>query len=161
MLIADEPTTALDTSVRGSILRTIQDMRDKLGIGVLLITHDVGVAAAVADRVAVMYAGRIVEYGTAFEVLHTPRHPYSAALLASMPRLRHNGGELHTISGTPPALRTMPDGCAFAPRCSFAQEICSEAVPDLVSGDTIDRPSEHVAACHFVEELKSNGALAY
>jgi len=160
MLLADEPTTALDTSVRGSILRTIQDMRDKLGIGVLLITHDVGVAAAVADRVAVMYAGRIVEYGTAFEVLHTPRHPYSAALLASMPRLGHAGKELHTISGTPPGLRTMPDGCAFAPRCSFAQEICSEAVPDLVSDATTDRPSGHVAACHFVEELKCNGALA-
>jgi oligopeptide/dipeptide ABC transporter ATP-binding protein len=162
MLLADEPTTALDTSVRGSVLRTIQDMRDKLGIGVLLITHDVGVAAAVADRVAVMYAGRIVEYGTAAEVLHTPRHPYTAALLASMPRLGHAGEELYTISGTPPSLRAMPDGCAFAPRCSFAQETCTGAVPPLlpVAAAATDRPSGHAAACHFVEELQRDGALA-
>ena len=132
LLLADEPTTALDTSVRGSILRTIQEMRDRLGMGVLLITHDVGVAAAVADRVAVMYAGRIVEYGTAEQVLRSPRHPYTAALLASMPRLGHPDEELYALAGTPPTLRSMPPGCAFAPRCPIARDTCRTTVPPLV-----------------------------
>lgn len=155
LLLADEPTTALDTSVRGSILRTIQDMRDQLGIGVLLITHDVGVAAAIADRVAVMYSGRVVEYGPTDQVLVSPRHPYTAALLASMPRLDRLGDKLFTIEGTPPSLRAVPPGCAFAPRCTFAQDVCRADVPPLVPvGD-----GQRVAACHFAEELQRDGAL--
>lgn len=155
LLLADEPTTALDTSVRGSILRTIQDMRDQLGVGVLLITHDVGVAAAVADRVAVMYAGRVVEYGPTADVLRDPRHPYTAALLASMPRLERVRDKLHTIDGTPPSLRAIPPGCAFAPRCAFAQDVCRTDVPPLVPVGDLTR----VAACHFAEELHRDGAL--
>jgi peptide/nickel transport system ATP-binding protein len=166
LLLADEPTTALDTSVRGAILRSVQDMRDELGLGVLLITHDVGVAAAVADRVAVMYAGRVVEYGSTEAVFRSPRHPYTAALLASMPRLDRTDAPLFAIKGTPPSLRDIPGGCAFAPRCDFARDICKTESPPLLAvttdsteGVDIPDPTGHVAACHFSEELHSSGAL--
>jgi peptide/nickel transport system ATP-binding protein len=156
LLLADEPTTALDTSVRGSILQSIQEMRDRLGIGVLLITHDVGVAAAVADRIAVMYAGRVVEYGPTRDVLHDPAHPYTAALLASMPRLGQAPGTLQAISGTPPSLTEIPTGCSFAPRCRFATDECTSTVPALTEVDA----SSRVAACLHSEELRTDDAFA-
>ena len=169
LLLADEPTTALDTSVRGAILRSVQEMRDQLGLGVLLITHDVGVAAAVADRVAVMYAGRVVEYGTAEVVFRSPRHPYTAALLASMPRVTRTDTPLFAIKGTPPSLRESTEGCAFAPRCEFARDVCRIETPPLLetssdhAAGTQDSPDSagHVAACHFTEELQRSDALAH
>ena len=156
LLLADEPTTALDTSVRGSILQSIQEMRDRLGIGVLLITHDVGVAAAVADRIAVMYAGKVVEYGPTKDVLHDPAHPYTSALLGSMPRLGQARGTLEAISGTPPSLTEIPGGCSFAPRCRFATSECSSTVPTLAPVGADGR----VAACIHAEELRTDDAFA-
>ena len=150
LLIADEPTTALDTTVRGSVLATMQEMRDRLGMGVVLITHDIGVAAAVADRVVVMYGGRVVEYGPAAEVLLEPIHPYTAALLESMPRLERHDSNLRAIRGTPPSLRSMPPGCAFAPRCEFARDRCTLEVPAPLPVLS----SSRVAACHFAEEIR-------
>ena len=156
LLLADEPTTALDTSVRGAILENIQEMRDRLGIGVLLITHDVGVAAAVADRIAVMYAGAVVEYGPTRDVLHDPAHPYTAALLRSMPRLGQARGTLHAIRGTPPSLAEVPTGCSFAPRCRFATPECTAAVPPLRPIGGLARE----AACVHSEELRTDDVLA-
>lgn len=156
LLIADEPTTALDTTVRGSILATMQEMRDRLGMAVVLITHDIGVAAAVADRIVVMYGGKVVESGSARDVLLDPAHPYTAALLASMPRIERRGSELHAIQGTPPSLRSMPPGCAFAPRCEFADDRCRSDVPSSLQVGSTGR----TAACHFADELREGGRLA-
>jgi oligopeptide/dipeptide ABC transporter ATP-binding protein len=146
LLLADEPTTALDTSVRGEILRIINGLRTRMGMGVVFITHDVGVAAAVADRVAVMYAGEIVEFGTAEDVFHRPSHPYTRALLASMPRLGSRR-RLEAIKGLPPAHGQFPTGCSFHPRCPMATDLCVEVDPPLeqVTGTT------SLAACHYAE----------
>jgi oligopeptide/dipeptide ABC transporter ATP-binding protein len=144
LLLADEPTTALDTSVRGEILRIINSLRTGMGMGVVLITHDVGVAAAVADRVAVMYAGEIVEFGSAGDVFHQPSHPYTRALLASMPRLGSDA-RLEAITGVPPAHGQFPTGCSFHPRCPMATDLCAAETPGLepVAGTTA------AAACHY------------
>jgi oligopeptide/dipeptide ABC transporter ATP-binding protein len=140
LLIADEPTTALDVTVQKEILELLQKLRRELGLGLLFITHDLGVVAQVADRVAVLYAGRIVEQGPAKEVLGTPRHPYTQGLLAASPRLER--GKLTPIPGSVPQLTALPSGCAFEPRCRFRRSECSVAVPDL-------RPAsaEHAARC--------------
>jgi peptide/nickel transport system ATP-binding protein len=148
LLIADEPTTALDVTVQAQILRLIDRLRRELGMAVLLITHDLGVAAEIADRTAVMYAGRIVETGPVADLLDTPRHPYTAALLRSVPDLAETaGGALRPIPGTPPNLLALPAGCAFAPRCDRPTAICATTRPDprpLAPGRT--------AACHHAEE---------
>ncbi|MFY1702187.1 dipeptide ABC transporter ATP-binding protein [Micromonospora sp. WMMA1923] len=156
LFLADEPTTALDTSVRGAVLETMAELRDRLSMGVVLITHDIGVAAAVADRVAVMYAGRVVEYGTAEQVLHDPGHPYTAALLGSLPRLRTLRSALTAIPGSPPNAARTPTGCSFHPRCRFATDECATELPLL-------RPtgSGQVAACHWTERLTADGDLGY
>jgi oligopeptide/dipeptide ABC transporter ATP-binding protein len=144
LLLADEPTTALDTSVRGEILRIISALGKDMGMGVVLITHDVGVAAAVADRVAVMYAGELVEFGDAADVFLRPSHPYTRALMASMPRLGMKT-RLQAISGLPPAHGQYPSGCSFHPRCALATDLCTEEAPPLeaVAGTSC------LAACHF------------
>ncbi|GHJ16126.1 MULTISPECIES: dipeptide ABC transporter ATP-binding protein [unclassified Micromonospora] len=156
LFLADEPTTALDTSVRGAVLETMIELRDRLSMGVVLITHDIGVAAAVADRVAVMYAGRVVEYGTAEQVLHEPGHPYTAALLGSLPRLRRLRSTLTAIPGAPPNAARLPAGCSFHPRCRFATDRCAEELPVL-------QPSGagQVAACHWTGRLTADGDLGY
>jgi oligopeptide/dipeptide ABC transporter ATP-binding protein len=143
LLIADEPTTALDVTVQKEILELLQNLRRELGLGLLFITHDLGVVAQVADRVAVMYAGRIVEEGPAKEVLGSPRHPYTQGLLAASPRLER--GKLTPIPGSVPQLAALPPGCAFEPRCEFRRSECSVAVPEL-------RPAsaEHAARCVLV-----------
>lgn len=144
LLLADEPTTALDTSVRGEVLNIISSLRARMGMGVVLITHDVGVAAAVADRVAVMYAGELVEIGDAEDVFRRPSHPYTRALMASMPRLGSTR-RLEAIKGLPPSPAAYPDGCAFEPRCPMATERCKVDDPALrlVAGTSIE------AACHY------------
>jgi oligopeptide/dipeptide ABC transporter ATP-binding protein len=128
LVIADEPTTALDVTVQAEILDLLRDMRRAFNLSLLLITHDLGVVAGMADRVAVMYAGRIVEQAPTAEVLHAPAHPYTRGLLASMPGARP-GTRLEAIAGTVPPIGSLPIGCAFAPRCPQRFEACDERPP--------------------------------
>ena len=145
ILIADEPTTALDVTTQAQILAEIETLREQTGVGVLLITHDLGVISEVADRVVVMYAGRIVEQGTVEEIFYDPRHPYTWGLLGSAPRLdRARPERLPTIPGSPPSLLHPPVGCHFAPRCAWRSEACS-SVPELKSDDP--EASDHLARC--------------
>ncbi len=127
LLLADEPTTALDATVQIQILVLLRSLQRELGMGMVLVTHDLGVAAEIADRVAVMYAGRIVEQGPVRDVLRHPAHPYTQGLLASV--IRSSAGEIASIPGSPPDMRRPPPGCAFAPRCPRAAEMCTTTVP--------------------------------
>lgn len=132
LLIADEPTTALDVTIQAEILELLRDLKDDFDLSVLLITHDLGVVAETADRVAVMYAGRIVEEAPVRDIFHAPRHPYTEGLLRSVPRLSDAGRRqrLDTIEGAVPSLLNLPRGCAFAPRCRYVIDDCSkEAIP--------------------------------
>jgi peptide/nickel transport system ATP-binding protein len=152
LLVADEPTTALDVTIQAQILELIADLQSRLGLAVLLITHDLGVVAGLAHRVMVMYAGRPIETGTTAEVFYETRHPYTLGLLASLPRLDDVGDEpLVPIVGSPPSLIRKPTGCSFHPRCRFARVPgnCETDDPNLrlVAGDA------HLAACHYAEEL--------
>jgi len=143
LLIADEPTTALDVTVQKEILELLQRLRRDLGLGLLFITHDLGVVAQVADRVAVLYAGRVVEEGPASEVLGAPKHPYTQGLLAASPSLER--GKLKPIPGSVPQLTALPPGCAFEPRCDFRRSDCVAAVPELRLAS-----KEHSARCVLV-----------
>jgi oligopeptide/dipeptide ABC transporter ATP-binding protein len=143
LLIADEPTTALDVTVQKQILELLAKLQRDLGLAMLFITHDLGVVAEVANRVAVMYAGRIVEEGPVAEVLRRPRHPYTAGLLRAAPRLER--GTLKPISGAVPRLDALPPGCAFAPRCSYYANACDVAMPELRSA-----APDHDARCILV-----------
>ena len=143
LLIADEPTTALDVTVQKQILDLLDRLRRELKLGLLFITHDLGVVAQVADRVAVMYAGRIIEAGPAREVLAAPRHPYTQGLLNASPTIER--GKLLPIPGSVPQLTALPPGCAFEPRCSLRRAECTEAVPDLRAAD-----AGHTARCVLV-----------
>ena len=129
LLIADEPTTALDVTIQAQILDLMRAMRDEAGAALVLITHDLGVVAEMADRVAVMYAGRIVETGPAAAVLGDPQHPYTLGLVAAMPSLGPRTGRLATVPGTVPSPEAMPPGCRFAPRCPFSGAPCAETPP--------------------------------
>ncbi|WNV82304.1 ABC transporter ATP-binding protein [Umezawaea sp. Da 62-37] len=152
MLIADEPTTALDVTVQAQIMDLLREIQEERDMGLILITHDLGVVADVADRIAVMYAGRIVEHADVFELFRAPGHPYTESLLESLPRLDLKGQELKTIKGLPPSLTDIPSGCPFHPRCPRAVDRCSAEVPaDHRLG--LDRTS----ACHFAEEVVSRG----
>ena len=132
LLIADEPTTALDVTVQAQILELMNELRRDFNMALVLITHDLGVIAGLADRVLVMYAGRIVESGPVIDLFKRPQHPYSAGLLRSMPRLDETKGErLVTIAGQPPNLQRLPAGCAFRDRCDFKMEICARETPVL------------------------------
>ncbi|MGL3807757.1 ABC transporter ATP-binding protein [Paeniglutamicibacter sp. R2-26] len=131
LLLCDEPTTALDVTIQDQILTLLRTLREERGMAMVFVSHDLAVVAEVCDRVAVMYAGRIVETGPVEEVLRAPRHPYTAALLASAPAFGSRGGELATIPGSPPDPRAFPPGCRFAPRCAFARPDCLEAPYEL------------------------------
>jgi peptide/nickel transport system ATP-binding protein len=131
LLLADEPTTALDVTIQDQILKLILDLRDQLAMSVLFVTHDLGVIAATCNRMAVMYAGRIVETGTVASLFAEPHHPYMRGLLGSVPRSGAERSMLMSIEGTPPSLTHVPRGCAFNPRCSFATDRCREQSPAL------------------------------
>ena len=124
VLLADEPTTALDVTVQIQILLLLRQLQEELGMAIVFVTHDVGAAAEISDRIAVMYGGRFVEAGTAREIIRTPRHPYTEGLLASTVHGGMRGTKLRTIPGTPPNLAELPPGCAFAPRCRHAIDAC-------------------------------------
>ncbi|MFF5217235.1 ABC transporter ATP-binding protein [Micromonospora sp. NPDC000442] len=153
VLIADEPTTALDVTVQAQIMDLLGDLRRDLEMAMILITHDLGVVADVADRIAVMYAGRIVEHADVRSLYRAPAHPYTKGLLNSIPRLDQRGGKLSTIRGLPPNLMRIPSGCPFHPRCPYAQQVCVDVVPhDLVLGDG------RTSACHFAQEVRDDRA---
>lgn len=143
LLIADEPTTALDVTVQSQILDLIEEMRNKYGISVLLITHDMGIVARMADRVGVMYAGKIVEVADVHEIFQNPVHPYTSGLLRAVPNPLKKEERLETIPGTVPNLINPPEGCRFHPRCTEAVEKCRMAVPELKKVG-----QNHLVACH-------------
>ena len=150
LLIADEPTTALDVTIQAQILELIKKLRDDYGTSVVLITHDMGVVADIADRVAVMYAGRIVEQGSLRSVFYDAEHPYTWGLLGSIARLdRPRPPRLTAIKGTPPSLIHLPQGCAFGPRCPYRFDLCTE-VPSLENR----LGNGHLDACHLDPERK-------
>ncbi|MBW2590298.1 MAG: ABC transporter ATP-binding protein, partial [Deltaproteobacteria bacterium] len=147
LLIADEPTTALDVTIQAQILKLMRDMQQEFGSSIIFISHDLGVVGQMADEVAIMYMGRIVEQGTAKEIFKTPKHPYTVNLLAAIPRL----GDLEArkrlapIRGTVPGLFSRPSGCAFHPRCdSFMPGVCDSVFPDFM-----EISSDHIVACHL------------
>ncbi|MCI1857180.1 MAG: ABC transporter ATP-binding protein [Sporolactobacillus sp.] len=133
MLIADEPTTALDVTIQAQILDLMRDLQKKTGTAIILITHDLGVVANIAQRVAVMYGGKIVETGTLDEIFYHSRHPYTWGLLSSMPKLHAKTDKLLAIPGTPPDLSHPPKGCPFAPRCPYAMKVCVDHMPDYTT----------------------------
>jgi len=132
LLVADEPTTALDVTIQAQILELLSDLKQRLGMAILLITHNLGIVGDMADRVAVMYAGQIVELSPAKELLRRPLHPYTRALMASVPKLRGDADRLSAIPGNVPRIGNFPPGCRFAPRCPIAKPECSRKNPDLV-----------------------------
>jgi oligopeptide transport system ATP-binding protein len=149
VLIADEPTTALDVTVQAQIMQLLADLQQERKMGLILITHDLGVVADVADQIAVMYAGRIVEEAGAFELYAQPGHPYTKGLLDSIPRLDQKGETLSAIGGLPPNLMHIPPGCPFNPRCHYAQDICRVDPPPPLR----EVAPHRFAACHFSELL--------
>ena len=145
VLIADEPTTALDVTIQAQIIELMNEMQQRLGSAIVLITHDLGVVAETCENVLVMYGGNMVEYGTATEIFESPKMPYTMGLLESLPRLDQTGSRLIPIDGQPPNLLRMPPGCAFAPRCRYRMPICDQPVP------LYDFGGGHVARCFLYD----------
>ncbi len=149
VLIADEPTTALDVTVQAQIMDLLAELQRERNMGLILITHDLGVVADVADKIAVMYAGRIVEEAPVYDIYANPAHPYTEGLLASIPRVDMKGQELYAIKGLPPNLMHIPSGCPFHPRCPYRRDdVCTTKVPPLY-----DVGPARGSACHFWEEV--------
>jgi peptide/nickel transport system ATP-binding protein len=147
ILLADEPTTALDATVQVQILLLLRDLQRELGLSMIFVTHDISVGVEVADRIAVMYAGRIVEVGPVRDVIRQPRHPYTIGLLST--RTAHgglSGTRLKSIPGSPPDLSNLPPGCAFAPRCVFAQDTCRQSAPGAIA-----LKPDHLVRCHYTD----------
>jgi oligopeptide/dipeptide ABC transporter ATP-binding protein len=146
LLIADEPTTALDVTIQAQILDLLKELKAKLQMSILLITHNLAILRGLADHVAVMYAGRIVEYAPADELLHQPRHPYTAALMRSIPRLGARGERLQSIPGSVPNAARLPAGCKFNPRCPIVREDCKrDPEPELL------KEGQRLVRCPFAE----------
>ncbi len=151
VLIADEPTTALDVTIQAQVLELIKKLQHKLGMALLLITHDIDVVAEMADTVMVMYAGHIIESGTALQIFDRPSHPYTQGLFNSRPEVGYPRGSLPTIKGSVPSLRQFPTGCRFHPRCPYVMDICKQGkVPDFILATDPD----HVAKCWLYESFK-------
>jgi oligopeptide/dipeptide ABC transporter ATP-binding protein len=147
LVVADEPTTALDATIQAQILEIVRDLQERLGIAMLLITHDLGVVARVCDRVLVMYGGRVVEEAPIFDLFEHPRHRYTQALLEAVPQVHHRRGDLTTIPGHPPGRLEATPGCPFAPRCTYATEEC-----DVMPAMAVDGPQRRFACWHPVTE---------
>ena len=153
VLIADEPTTALDVTVQAQVMEVLRDVQEATGSAMLLITHDLGLVAGTADRVQVMYASRLVETGGVDDIFYGSRNPYTRALLDSIPDLVSDTDRLVPIPGNPPSLLNPPSGCPFRPRCSMATDTCAESVPNLTTvGDG------HATRCHHADRLVTEGA---
>ncbi|HEU0041851.1 MAG TPA: ABC transporter ATP-binding protein [Jiangellaceae bacterium] len=148
VLIADEPTTALDVTVQAQIMQLLRDLQTESKMGLILITHDLGVVADVADQIEVMYSGRIMEQAPVYDIYASPAHPYTKGLLESIPRVDLKGQELAAIKGLPPNLTRIPPGCEFSPRCPYAQEICRSTRPEL-----LEITPGRLSACHFAKEV--------
>lgn len=146
VIIADEPTTALDPTVQAQILDLFIEFKEKYGTAIIFITHDLGVVANCADRVAVMYAGNIIEYGTKNQVLNHSANPYTRALISSIPRMEEGNNRLTTIEGMPPDLKALPEGCTFEPRCTNRCDICAKKAPEM-----FDLGSGHMSRCWLVK----------
>ncbi len=146
LLIADEPTTALDVTIQAQILDLCKDLKEKYGTSILIITHDFGIVAEIADKVGVMYAGKLVEVGEVFKIFDQPLHPYTRLLMKALPQTSKKEGRLKTIPGTVPNLMNPPTGCRFHPRCPFTEQICREKAPPMESGG-----EDHYFACHRKE----------
>ncbi len=149
VIIADEPTTALDVTVQAQILETLENIKDRTNAAIILITHDLGVVAGMADKMLVMYAGAVVEAGTVDDIFYAPRMPYTVGLLGSIPSIGTSGEPLTPIRGAPPSLINLPPGCPFSPRCPLVREDCLQSEPVLDVTETV----EHRAACFHWDEL--------
>jgi oligopeptide transport system ATP-binding protein len=149
VLIADEPTTALDVTVQAQIMGLLADLQRERNMGLILITHDMGVVADVADRISVMYAGKVVEEAPVYDIYARPAHPYTKALLESIPRLDMKGQELNVIRGLPPTLTDVPRGCPFNPRCGYVRDVCRQDPPP----PAYQIAPQRTARCHFVREV--------
>ncbi|MFE5768117.1 ABC transporter ATP-binding protein [Streptomyces sp. NPDC056485] len=152
LILADEPTTALDVTTQAEVVALLGELRESFGTGLLFVTHDLGLAAAISDRVYVMYAGRIAETGPAEELFARPRHPYTAALLDSTPRLDAPRGRLAAIEGRPPSLREEVAGCPFAARCPYATDLCRREAPALLPA--AGGLPGHLASCHHTDRVR-------
>jgi peptide/nickel transport system ATP-binding protein len=149
LVIADEPTTSLDVIVEAKFLDLLQELQRDFNLTILLITHNIGVVAEVADRVAVMYAGKLAEVGDATDVFAAPKHPYTQGLLRSVPNIELDGGELYKMEGTPPNLLHPPTGCRFHPRCPYAMDVCEQQVPGF---EPLTPGGSHQVACWLYEQ---------
>lgn len=152
LLIADEPTTALDVTIQNQILHLMKELKEKTNTSIILITHDLGVVAEIADRVVVMYAGQVIEQGDVFTIFENPKHPYTVGLLESMPSHKKRTGKLKTIEGVVPNPLHLPAGCRFAPRCEYARELCHSEMPDVVTSGE----DEMVRCWRFSERWEVN-----
>ncbi|GDY45253.1 hypothetical protein SANT12839_061350 [Streptomyces antimycoticus] len=152
LIIADEPTTALDVTVQAQVMDLLAELRREYAMGLVLITHDLGVVADVADTIAVMYAGRIVETAPVRDLYRRPAHPYTRGLLDSVPRVDHRGERLYAIKGAPPSPLAMPSGCPFHPRCPRAQDVCRAERPPLYVVAADAGADSRTSACHFWKE---------
>lgn len=148
LLLADEPTTALDVTIQDQIIKLLKQLKKEFKMSLVLVTHDLGVASEMCDHIAVMYAGRIMEMAKAEEIFKTPRNPYTYGLMRAIPSLEKKGEKLYSIDGMPPNLDDMPKGCAFSPRCDFCEQICKEKIPELK-----EVSPGHYSRCHCIEKL--------
>jgi oligopeptide/dipeptide ABC transporter ATP-binding protein len=151
VIIADEPTTSLDVTIQAQYLRLLREIQENTGLSLIFITHDFGIVAKMCDRVMVMYAGRVVESGPVREIFNKPAHPYTQALLSSVPKLEERPDRLYSIQGQPPALWDVPPGCRFAPRCAYADDRCQQAYPPSFTVD-----EGHIADCWRLEDSWKN-----
>ncbi len=155
VIIADEPTTALDVTIQLQYLRLLKDIQAETGLAIIFITHDFGVVARMCDRVAVMYAGRIIEQGNVRDIFNAPSHPYTQALINSVPKLEERVDRLYSIDGQPPLLSNLPEGCRFAPRCVYAADQCYEAYPP-----SVEKIAGHYADCWALDESWQGTAIS-
>jgi oligopeptide/dipeptide ABC transporter ATP-binding protein len=149
LLLADEPTTALDVTIQDQIIKLINSLKKQLGMSVILVTHDLGVVSQMCDRLAVMYAGYIMELTDTVTLFSTPRHPYTYGLISSLPSGKERGARLEPIQGAPPDLGNLPPGCPFAPRCGFTSELCTKVMPEMR-----EVAPGHLSRCHYFERME-------